>query len=62
MIERKMDNRTSQNRKSSADRTKSRLLGQQGATRCALDMELKGQKKKSEDSWNANPELPPTSH
>ena len=46
---------------STANRNKSELLRQLEVTRCTLDMDLKSQKKKSEDSWNANLEPPPTS-
>ena len=58
-IGREMDNRTSQSQKPTPGRTKPRLLRQQGATRCTLGMDLKSQKKKLEDPWNTNLELPP---
>ena len=59
MIRREMNNRTSQSQKPTASRTKPRLLGQQGATRCTLAMDLKSQKKKLEDPWNTDLEPPP---
>ena len=59
MIGRETDNGTSQSRKPTTSRTKPRLLGQQGATRWTLGIDLKSQKKKLEDLWNTDLE-PPT--